>query len=119
MGTNGGPASTSIGGATTGELSTTVDWTVLELDGIPEIAHRAARKVAAEYAGLVDADDQRQDALILLATNAELVREHLAAGTLGRLHRWLWCRLVDKARPIARRANQTISYERLAREAAA
>lgn len=103
----------------TGELSTSVDWTVLELDDVQEIASRAARKVATEYARLVDLDDQRQDALILLATNAELVREHIAAGTLGRLHHWLWCRLVDAARTVARRANQTISYERLAREAAA
>ncbi|GGL01742.1 hypothetical protein [Mangrovihabitans endophyticus] len=104
---------------TTGKLSTTVDWTVLDLNGIPEIAHRAARKVATEYAGLVDLDDQRQDALILLATNPILVREHIEAGALGRLHRWIWCRLIDKARPIARRANQTISYERRAREVAA
>jgi hypothetical protein len=82
-------------------------------------AEHAARKVAAQYAGVVDADDERQDALILLASHPELVREHHHADTLGLLHHWLWCRLVDAARPLAQRANRSISYERTYRETAA
>lgn len=100
-------------------MTTPADWTFLDLDGVAETARRAARKVAAEYPAVVEADDLYQDALILLARNSDQVRKHHESGELGLLHHWLWCRLVDTVRPLARRANRSISYERTYQEAAA
>jgi hypothetical protein len=89
-------------------LTTLADWTVLDIPGVRDIATKAANSVATEYANVVDFDDQHQDALILLATHAELIRGHRDSGNLGLVYRWLWCRLVDRVRPEAYRSNRTI-----------
>ncbi|MEU8327277.1 hypothetical protein [Micromonospora sp. NPDC048839] len=72
------------------------NWTVLEIPGVSEVAVRAARKVARDYASLVEYDDMYQDALIHLATKSDLVHAYVdGPDGLGGLHHWLWCRLVN------------------------
>ncbi|MEU7905911.1 hypothetical protein [Actinoplanes sp. NPDC049118] len=91
----------------------TADWTVLELIGIRDIAVRAAHSVASEYRGITDVEDLYQDALILCASNAELIRGHYDSDNRGLVFTWLRHRLVDAVRPEAYRRNRTITLDRV------
>ena len=62
----------------------TADWAVLLIPGIAELADRAARSVAAERQGITEYDDMHQEARILLARKARMIRECLADAGLGR-----------------------------------
>ncbi|GLZ81435.1 hypothetical protein Afil01_62420 [Actinorhabdospora filicis] len=86
-----------------------VDWSVLGLPGVRGVLDSVATKVARDYATILERDDVWQDGAILLATNHDTVRDYLG-GYLGPrgLHRWLWSRLIDRARPQARRANREV-----------
>lgn len=68
-----------------------------------------ATKIAREYSTVLERDDVWQDGAILLATHPHTVTDYLD-GYLGPrgLHRWLWSRLVDRARTQARRSNREV-----------
>jgi hypothetical protein len=106
---------------TTGELSTTVDWTVLDIDGVTEIARSAAIRVATQYKHTAECDDLYQEALIRLAEDAHVVREYIAdlGKGLGMLHHRLWCDLVDMVKTDANRRTRHVSYEQVRAEALA
>ncbi len=92
----------------------TADWTVLNIAGMRDIALKAAHSVAAEYANVVEAEDLHQDALILLASNAALIRLYHDSGIRGFAYTWLRSRLVDATRPLAYRHNRTIPLNNFA-----
>ena len=91
----------------------TGDWTVLDIDGVTDVARSAAAKVAAQYTHIAEYDDLYQDALIALATQPDTVRSYVNDPNqgLGLLRHWLWCGLVEAARTEAARSNRHISYE--------
>ena len=106
---------------TTGDKHTTADWTVLDIDGVADIAHSAAARVAAQYRHTTEYDDLLQEAHILLACAAGDVRDYLADDTKGpgQLHHRLWCDLVDSVKTDAKRRSQHLSYETIRAEVAA
>lgn len=105
---------------TTGDTTETVDWTVLELKGVAEVARSAAARVAAQYRHVTEYDDLLQDALLNLAQTASEVRGYLADSGkgLGMLHHRLWCDLVDSVKYDANHRADHLSYEALRAEEA-
>lgn len=98
---------------------TTADWTVLDIDGVTDVARSAAARVAAQYQHTAEYDDLYQEALIRLAQTADVVRSYLADPRKGAglLHHRLWCDLVDSVKTEAKHRSRHISYEQ-AREGA-
>ena len=98
---------------------TTADWTVLDIDGVTNVARTAAARVAGQYRYVAEYDDLYQDALIRLAQAPDVVRDYLTDPDKGLdlLRHWLWCDLVDTTRTEAARRNRHVSYEQV-REAA-
>lgn len=89
--------------------STTTDWTVLEIDGVRDLATTAARKLSQQYASTIEFEDAEQEALLILASSTE-TRTMLASGA-GLLHRWLYQRLQDLVKVQANHRSKHISYE--------
>lgn len=58
------------------------DWTVLELDGVTDVAENAARHVARQYKDVTEYDDMLQEAYLLLATD-EKVRDYIDSDEVG------------------------------------
>ena len=103
---------------TTGELltdqpPTVADWTVLDLDGVTDVARSAAARVAAQYRHTTEFDDLLQDAYLNLAEAADEVRGYLTDPDKGPglLHHRLWCDLVDSVKTEAGRRTRQVSYE--------
>ncbi len=94
-------------------ITATVDWTVLDLIGIRDIAVRAAHSVNTAYRGITDVEDLYQDALILCASHPDLIRGHYDSDNRGLVFTWLRSRLIDAVRPEAHRQNRTIAIERV------
>ncbi|MFG1602823.1 hypothetical protein [Actinoplanes sp. NPDC049265] len=99
---------------------TTGDWSVLDIDGVTEVAQKAAAKVAAQYRNTTEYDDLYQEAVIRLAEQADNVRGYIADPSkgLGLLHHRLWCDLVDMVKTEANRRTRHISYELIRAEVA-
>lgn len=91
----------------------TRDWSILEDDGVVEVAMRAASKVAHDYSGTIGADDAYQEATIILATKSEMFRDCAATLGLGVVHTRLWQDLVDSIKTEAGHRGEHISLERL------
>jgi hypothetical protein len=106
---------------TTGEQSTTVDWTVLDDPAVAGVAHSAAAKVARQYPTTTEYDDLHQDARLLLATDATTVRAYLDDPDKGvrLLHHRLWRDLIDSIKTDAQHRSQHLSYERIRESTAA
>lgn len=82
------------------------DWSVLEIEGVTDVAEAAARKVADQWS-VVEYEDLLQEAYIILASKPFEVREVLAKGT-GLLHHWLWCDLTNLAEKLNRRSSTVV-----------
>ncbi len=91
---------------------TDLDWSVLEIDGVTDVASSASRRVAEQYHHTIERDDAYQEALILLARGANEVRAYVAADAMGLLHHWLYCDLVNIVETEAKHRSKHISYER-------
>lgn len=89
------------------------DWTVLQLDGVADVAQKAASKVAAKFINVIDYDDLHQDAVIILASHRDTVQGYIDRDELGYLFHWLWCDLTNIANREATKKNRQISYEAL------
>lgn len=92
------------------------DWSVLEIEGVVEVAERAAALAAKRWAPLPDYDDFYQEALYILAYHPHKTYDALEEG-LGVLHHRLWQDLTDYARKENRRSHLNISYDELVEEA--
>jgi hypothetical protein len=105
---------------TTGVTTRTVDWTVLDLDGVTDVARSASARVATQYRHITEYGDLLHDAYLNLAHTADQVREYLSDPTkgLGFLHHRLWCDLVDSVRNEANRRTRHVPYEILRAEEA-
>ncbi len=89
------------------------DWSLLDREGVDDIARRAAGMVVGQYGEAFDVDDLHQDARILIATNPQVVKSYLDDNSEGYLSRWLVHRLTDSVRTQARRNENTIGIHRL------
>lgn len=89
------------------------DWSVLEIEGVQEVAEKAARKVAFDYSVAIEFDDALQEAFIFLASRPSMVRACLADATLGLgvLHTRIYRGLRDVVRTEADRRIKHVSYE--------
>ena len=54
-----------------------IDWTVLQLDGVADVTTKAAAKVAVKFHGVTTYDDLHQEAVIMLASHPETVRDYI------------------------------------------
>jgi hypothetical protein len=90
-----------------------LDWAVLELEGVGRAVERAARSVATSptYGQFFDMDDLHQEARILAVKHAGAVRAYVCDGELGRLEHALHMDLIDMVRPRVARAVRHQSYE--------
>ncbi|WP_394615859.1 hypothetical protein JNUCC0626_40005 [Lentzea sp. JNUCC 0626] len=91
-----------------------LDWTLLDEPAVRRAIGAAVSSAGRSFEGITELDDLRQEAAILVASNATKVRGYLEDTTNpGYLSKWLWSRLVDLMRPHARKANSTIPIQRL------
>ena len=94
----------------------TVDWTVLDIDGVTDVARNAATRLARQYATTIEYDDAFQEALIRLAHRPTRVRQcasETGEATLGTLCNELYGDLVDTIKTEAKHRNRHLSYELL------
>lgn len=92
----------------------TADWSVLDLAGVRDVADQAARRVHRKFAQYSVVDDLRQDALVAIATTADLLS--CLEGDepeLGLLQHRLECDLVNAMTTHARREQRTIPFGRV------
>lgn len=88
------------------------DWTVLEIEGVEDVARRAAKRVARDFSDTTTVEDATQDALILLATTSSLrqTARDTAKG-LGMLYHELHMDLINRYRTEAQRRTRLVSLE--------
>ena len=89
------------------------DWSVLNLPGVMTAATNAARTIAYNHRGLTEFDDQRQEALIYVATHADEVRQYVVGRQLGGLNNRVQSRLAKKLETTVRRTQKQCSFEGL------
>lgn len=82
------------------------DWSVLELEGVMLTLSGAARNVARRYHA--DLDDLLQDAALMAATRADLVRGWVAHGHLHHLYTDVMRDLEDAVRTQAQRGERSL-----------
>lgn len=92
----------------------TVNWEVLEVEGIKDVAASAARRVSEQFKGTIEYDDAHQEALILLATDSK-VEEYIDSEDLGlgALQNRLYQKLVHQVETEAKHRAGHVSRERL------
>lgn len=86
------------------------DWGVLT-EEVDAIAHRAARRVSAQYP-LLEQEDLHQEARIIACSNPAIVREYVEKDQLGFLSNWLWQQLTKGQQSTGRNLEKHVSYER-------
>lgn len=84
--------------------SVSADWSILDEEGVVEIAESAARKVARKYQA-ADVEDLLQQAYIILATKTAEMRAALEGGK-SHLFRVLWQDLTNLAKVQQDKANR-------------
>jgi hypothetical protein len=89
-----------------------IDWAVLEIPGVKDVAERAARKLSDQYGLTLEYDDALQEAMVLLAGRPDEVRE-LAGDNPGLLHFRLCQRLTHLVETEAKHRGAHVSRERL------
>ncbi|WP_432482540.1 hypothetical protein [Kineococcus esterisolvens] len=98
-------------------MTSSVDWSVLEIPGVMEVAESAARRASVEYELMYEFEDAQQEAYLILAAMPDRVRQCVGGEgrlTLGTLAHEVYRDLIDKVkRPAAHKA-QVISIQRLA-----
>lgn len=87
------------------------DWSVLQLEGVAETIHNAARRVAARYQGAAEPDDVAQEIRLYAATHPDVIRG--LVGNPAALYRRLADRGADAIRTIAARQSRHVPYEAL------
>jgi hypothetical protein len=88
-----------------------MDWDVLLIPGVTEIAENAAYKMSERYGLTFEFDDAFQEAAILLAAKHEMTRELMASGEPGLLHFRLCQDLTDLVKTEAKHRNDHESFE--------
>lgn len=90
------------------------DFSVLDLEGVREVALQAARRVHGKYKSYTELDDLHQEALVLIATTSDLLDCLLdEEPELGLLQYRLERDLVDTVKTPVRQAQQTIPFDRV------
>jgi hypothetical protein len=87
------------------------DWSILEEEGVMDVASRAARRVANQYERTSEFEDLLQVGYVFLATQHRQMRKALAEGGLGRLYHALWCDLTNHANAEMRKLSRNTSFE--------
>lgn len=90
-----------------------IDWSILNLPGVQEVAENAARKISDQYELTLEYDDAFQEAVIILASRPEEVAAYVVGGHLGQLHHWLHQRLAHLVETEAKHRAKHVSRERL------
>jgi DNA-directed RNA polymerase specialized sigma24 family protein len=96
----------------TTESQPAADWTVLTPDVMAKarlVANSVASSTNAQ--SLMDGDDLYQEALLLCATNASVIRDYITQGELGHLYTWLRGRVTNTVRTEVARSSKSISFE--------
>lgn len=91
----------------------TADWDLLNEPGVMETIESQAHKVAAQYDGVLEWADLRQEGYIAVATHSPQFRRYLADDDMGLFAHAVWCDLVDVARKQAKRQNPLVSLDAL------
>ncbi|XVV02737.1 hypothetical protein ACQPW3_36105 [Actinosynnema sp. CA-248983] len=95
-------------------MTNRIDWRVTQLPPVQGAIDIAAASIARDFGHIVELDDLKQEAAIVVATNPDKVLDYLADEEHPNyLVRWIWSRLRDQHRPHVRKANQTVSTTRL------
>lgn len=93
------------------------DWTVLEIDGVMEVAEAAARTVTRQFGDnlTLEYEDALQEVYLILATKPADARRCLEDPHLGLrvLHKQLCQDLTDLVKTEAGKRDKHESYERL------
>jgi hypothetical protein len=98
-------------------VTQTLDWDVLLIPGVIEIAEVAAHKMSEQYGLTFEYDDAFQEATIVLATKHEMTRKLMENGEPGLLHFRLLQDLTDQVKTVAKHRSNHVSRERLIEDA--
>ncbi|MFI9228956.1 hypothetical protein [Streptomyces rimosus] len=91
--------------------SAETDWTVLRDPQVESVVQAVARAFARDYGLTLEYEDAYQEGVIITAERASYVRQLLAEGGAGLLHRWLSQRLRDQWLTAAKRRSGHTSFE--------
>ncbi|MEU7148509.1 hypothetical protein AB0B15_10790 [Streptomyces sp. NPDC045456] len=87
------------------------DWSVLGDSRVESVVQVVARAFARDYGLTLEYEDAYQEGVIIAAERASYVRQLLAEGGAGLLHRWLSQRLRDRWLTEAKRRSTLASFE--------
>lgn len=95
---------------------TEADWAVLGIDGIEGVVRKAVSTVNSKYHGLLEVEDLKQDAYIILTTKHSNTFDQLQSGNigLGAVHHRLVLDLLDSVQTEMNHRMDRISYETFA-----
>lgn len=93
------------------------DWSVIELPYVRDIATQAAKRIHRKYPNVSELEDLEQEALIRIATTANLQEAARDEDNIGLLQHRLEQDLGDALLPQAKRQARTISYDELTENA--
>lgn len=89
----------------------TADWAVLAEPQVDSVCRAVARGFSRDYGLTLEYEDALQESVIIAAERAAYVRQLVAEGRAGLLHRWLSQRLRDRWLTEAKRRSAHVSYE--------
>ena len=91
-----------------------VNWDLLQIEEVEIACRSAAVGVTRQYGEIMEYGDALQEAYVAVATNPEKVQAYLDEESYGYLNRWVWQRVTNQAKKIARRQQNNVSYEAMA-----
>lgn len=87
------------------------DWSVLDIEGVTDVIGQAARQVHRQYERFTERDDLYQEAMILVATKADLQEAARSEALgLGVLQHRLVMDLIDKIKTGVGHARRQVDY---------